>query len=103
MATSTVTPAPSGFGDWLKRTLGAIPYIVGGIEQVHGDAKSGATKKQLAMESLGLAIQATGEIDRALDPALIAATTLISQTIDGVKAVYNAVKKQPTQAPAQGG
>jgi hypothetical protein len=90
--------APGGFGAWLTRTLGSIPYLVSGIEQIHSEA-SGATKKQLALDSLGLAINVTGAIDPALDPALVAATSLISSTIDGVKAVYNAAKNKPA-APA---
>jgi len=94
-APSQAGPVKSGgFGGWLTRTLGALPYLVSGIEQIHAGA-SGETKKQLAMESLGLAFQVTGAIDPALDPALLAAAKLISVSIDGVKEVYNAVKNKP--------
>lgn len=104
MATQASVPAPQrkgGFGAWLVRILGALPYTVSGIEQIHGDAISGADKKKLAMESLGLAIETTGEVDPALDPALIAASQLVSLAIDGVKKVYNEVKK-PKPATAVG-
>lgn len=39
--------------NWVQ-LLTVIPYVVMGIQQIHTDAK-GATKKQLALESLGLA------------------------------------------------
>lgn len=44
-----------------------IPAVMEGIQQVHGDAIAGATKKQLAMESLGLA---TATADAALPGGL---------------------------------
>lgn len=96
-ASGTVT-SPSGFGAWLTQTLGALPYIVSGIEQIHANA-SGETKKQIALNAVGLAVGAGETIAPEIDPAVAAATTLISATIDGVKAVYNAAKgisKNPT-------
>lgn len=38
-----------------------IALIVAGIQSIHGDAKSGADKKTLALESLGLAIGVAGQ------------------------------------------
>jgi hypothetical protein len=90
-----------GMGNWLIKILSLIPYIVSGIETIHGDTKSGADKKQLAMESLGLAAGAAEAADPGQKPSIIAATQLASSTIDGVVAVYNAVKpKVATPAPA---
>src|SRR5258708_29902125 len=40
---------------YLLRALAAAPLLVAGIEQIHGDTMKGADKKQLVMESLGLA------------------------------------------------
>ena len=40
--------------DWLK-LIQLIPLTIIGIQQIHADTIAGATKKQLAMESLGLA------------------------------------------------
>lgn len=102
MATPAVAPThkPSGFGVWLQRILGSLPVVVGGIEQLHGDSVSGANKKKMALDALGLGIDATESIDPALTPAIIAATELVSVAIDGVKNIYNAVKAKPgTVAP----
>ena len=41
--------------------LSALPYIISGIQQIHSDA-AGATKKQLALEALGLATATAGAI-----------------------------------------
>ena len=92
----------NGMGMWMVKLLGLIPYLVSGIEQIHGDAKSGAQKKQLALEALGLASGgATGLLPESDDPAIAAATQLASDTIDGVKTVYNAAKSnQAAPAPA---
>ena len=43
-----------GWFAYLSRSLSVLPYVVAGIQAIHKDA-NGATKKQLAMESLGLA------------------------------------------------
>ena len=51
-----------------------INAIVIGIQQIHGDAKSGADKKQLALESLGLAEGAAAVVVPAItsDPNNVA-------------------------------
>jgi len=90
-----------GMGGWLIKLLSLIPYVVSGIEQIHGDEKSGAEKKQLAMEALGLAATTALTLDPGQSEAIQAAAALASGTIDGVKNVYNAVKKTaPVPAPA---
>jgi hypothetical protein len=87
---------------FLMRALSSIPMIVSGIEAIHGKSKSGAEKKQLAMDALGLA----SVVDQSVDPthaaAAQAATQVVSQVIDGVVAVANASNEMPVvpQAPA---
>lgn len=88
----------NGMGSWMIKLLALIPYVVSGIEQIHSDNKTGAEKKQLALEALGLAANTATAIDGKDQAAIQAATALASTTIDGVKAVYNAVK-QPQPAP----
>jgi len=85
-------------GSWLVKLLSLLPYVVSGIEQIHGDAKSGVEKKQLAMEALGLASGVATAADPSQKAAIAAATDLVSNAIDGVKNVYNAavVKKAPS-------
>ena len=75
--------------DFLVRALSNIPVIVAGIEQIHGDAKSGAEKKQLAMEALGLATAVAPVVDPAHADIIAAASSVASQTIDGVVTVMN--------------
>lgn len=89
----------NGMGTWMIKLLSLIPYVVSGIEQIHGDAKSGAEKKQLAMEALGLSANVALNADPKDQAAITAATALASTCIDGVKNVYNAVTK-PALAPA---
>jgi len=89
-------------GKWLIQMLGLIPYLVSGIEQIHGEAKSGADKKQMAMEALNLSANAALSLDPAQAPVIQAAAQLASLTIDGVKAVYNAAKDAKAMPPASG-
>jgi uncharacterized membrane protein YphA (DoxX/SURF4 family) len=97
------------WGAWLARALGALPYIVSGIEQMHGEAKSGAEKKQIAMEALGLAYGTATTFLPEQKAAIDAATSLASVAIDGVKTMYNVTRQSPvhptsplpTGAPAQ--
>jgi len=55
--------------NWLAVLLNPqlISALVAGIETIHGDAKSGADKKTLALESLGLAEGAASVIVPAVD------------------------------------
>lgn len=79
-----------GLGSWLVRLVTNIPIIVSGIEKIHGDAKSGAEKKQLALEALGLAGYTAGQVAPSKDPVIGAAMQLASNLIDDTKSVYNA-------------
>lgn len=81
--------------DWAGfavRILTNVPVIVSGIEQIHGQAKSGAEKKQLAMEALGLAYGTASVSDPGHQPIIDAAATMASQAIDSVVSVMNAAK-----------
>lgn len=86
---------------YLIRALSSVPVIVAGIEQIHGDKITGATKKQMALEALGLA----GAVGPIVDPvhaqAMQVATGVISQAIDGAVSVMNAANAgQTTKAIA---
>lgn len=88
--------------NWLQyvlKALSLVPYVVHGIETIHGDAKSGAEKKQLAMESLGLATEVASAADPEHQAAIDAATSLVSTAIDGTVAVMNAAKGTTTPVP----
>lgn len=84
----------------LLQILTQIPSVVAGIEHIHGDAVSGATKKQLALEALGLAGGVVGINLPKQKPIVDAVTTLASQTIDGVVSVMNTAKQTPNVVPA---
>lgn len=45
--------------NWMS-LIGAIPFVVSGIQAIHGSAVNGADKKTLALQSLGLAEQVAG-------------------------------------------
>lgn len=83
---------------FLVRALSTVPYIVAGIEHIHGDAVSGADKKQLAMEALGLSTAIAPAIDPAHADTIAAASQLASSTIDGVVSVMNSASKKPPAA-----
>lgn len=74
----------------LMRGLSLIPYIVAGVQHIHGDAKSGVEKKQLAMEALNLAVFGATVVDPSQSQAIGIAQQVFSTAIDGAKAVYNA-------------
>lgn len=73
----------------LMKALQLAPVIVAGIEHIHGE-KSGATKKQMAMDALALASGSAGVLAPGQQPAIDAATQLTSNVIDGVVKVFNA-------------
>lgn len=88
-------------GSWVMQMLALLPYIVSGIEHIHGDAKSGAQKKQLAMEAVGLGANVASVADPKDQPVIAASQKLASDTIDNVVAVMNATKNSQTaQVPA---
>lgn len=86
----------------LVKSFAAAPYIVAGIEHIHGDTKKGADKKTLAMEALGLSEASAGALlPDEYQPALAAATAAVSAAIDNIKAVMNAAKQIPAPVEAQ--
>lgn len=91
--------ANKSMGGWLVTLLGLIPYVVSGIEQIHGDKLRGAEKKQLALKALGLATITALVADPGHSDAIKAAAQLASVTIDGVKDIYNASKGLALPAP----
>jgi hypothetical protein len=75
---------------FLLKAVTLLPTIVVGIEQIHKEA-SGATKKQMAMDALGLASGTASVLAPASDQAAISATSqFASDTIDGLVNVFNA-------------
>lgn len=82
--------------DWMKFAAllaTEVPKAVLGIEAIVTGAKQGATKKQLAMASLGLATNvATDAVPSDLQPAVSAASSFASSAIDNFVALMNAVK-----------
>ncbi len=80
--------------DVLSKILGFLPLIgpvVSAIEQIHKDTVNGATKKQIALEALGLAGGAAGQVLPEFGPEITAASSLASGMIDGWVNFYNAV------------
>lgn len=80
--------------NWLAKIFSIIPMVPGivqGIEQIHGDAKSGADKKQLALESLGLAGAAAAAALPGEQGIVTAITSFASQLIDQSVALFNTV------------
>ena len=78
--------------DWLS-LVQLIPAVVMGIQQIHADA-AGATKKQIALESLGLA---TAAADAVLPPDQAAMANAASGLIDNFVNLFHA-----TNAPGFG-
>jgi hypothetical protein len=67
-----------------------IPGIIAGIEHIHGDAKSGADKKQLALEALGLAGNTAAQAIPGEQLLIESAKTIASQAIDLSVSAFNA-------------
>ena len=78
--------------NWLS-LVQLIPAVVMGIQQIHADA-AGATKKQIALESLGLA---TAAADVVLPPQQKAIADATSALIDNFVNMFHA-----TNAPGFG-
>jgi hypothetical protein len=76
---------------WLElvsKLLAAAPVAVVGVEAIAGE-KDGATKKQMALDSLGLSAAVAALVAPEHKPMIEAATNAVSQAIDGVVAVAN--------------
>lgn len=70
--------------------LPLIPAVVQGIEVIHADSKlPGATKKQLALEALGLAQGGAGAIAPELKPQIDAAAEFAGAVIDSTVKMFN--------------
>jgi len=76
---------------WLMRILQVIPPVVIGIEQIHKGAP-GATKKDLAMQSLGLATGAAQAVAPEHAAVIDATAETVSGLIDGVVSVFNSAR-----------
>lgn len=77
---------------WLS-LVQLVPALIVGIQQIHSDA-AGATKKQIVMESLGLA---TAVADAVLPPEQKAIADATSGLIDSFVTTFHA-----TNAPGFG-
>jgi hypothetical protein len=75
---------------WLSLLLSLIPHVITGIETVHGDVASGASKKQMAMDALKAAVGAASVADPGDQTLIDAASGLASTVIDSTVAFYNA-------------
>jgi len=92
--------------NWLSLFLSAlhlVPGVVAGIENIHGSAKSGADKKTLALQSLGLASGAAAAAAPQDATIINAATSAVGEVIDSTVDLFNAVgwphQAAPTPAP----
>ena len=78
----------SSFFANFSKLFALIPYLVAGIEQFHSDLP-GASKKQLALEALGLAANSGSVLVPGQQQAISAATQLASTGIDASVAFAN--------------
>lgn len=72
-----------------------VPSIVAGIETIHGNSKSGADKKTLAMQSLGLAVGVADATDPNNKATIDAVGQFAATTIDNTVALFNSLKFGP--------
>lgn len=78
----------------------AIPYVVAGIQHIHGDAMAGADKKTLAMDALGLSYGLAKNVAPEHLDSINAATVLAATTIDNVVSFMKTVGESPKGLPA---
>lgn len=81
--------------NFLESLLHFLPMVgptVAGIEAIHGAAKDGATKKQLAMASLGLAGDLAASVLPGEASLIQAVQATVGSVIDGTVAQYNATE-----------
>lgn len=83
----------------ILQVLPMLPAIVSGVELIHGNALNGASKKELAMQALGLSSAVAAAALPEEQAAIQAATTLASSSIDGVVALLKATKQMPKPLP----
>lgn len=88
---------------WLQysaRAFSALPYIIAGIQHVHGDALSGVEKKNLALEALGVAYMGAEMVDPVHAPQIQAVTSMAGTAIDAIVTLMHAAKEAPAGLPA---
>ena len=67
---------------WLKIVLSLTPYIVAGVEKIAGDNASGASKKQMAEDALGIATAGAVAVDPDDEEITQAASNVAGLVID---------------------
>lgn len=72
----------------LARISSTIPLIIMGVEAIHQGA-SGADKKTIALQALGLSNAVAGAIAPSEQPSIDAATQFASSMIDTTVATFN--------------
>lgn len=80
------------FLSWFTKIFPLILPTTQAVEGIVTEAKAGATKKQLATDSLGVATAIAQTIDPANTAQISAAQQLVSISIDSVVALQNALK-----------
>lgn len=77
---------------WFSRIVPLLMPTTMAVEAIVTEAKAGATKKQLALDSLGVATAVAATIDPSKQDAVTAANQLVSTAIDSIVALQNAIK-----------
>jgi len=77
---------------YFAKIVPMIAPVTMAIEALVTEAKSGATKKQLALDSLAVASAVASTIMPGNSAAVAAASTLVSTAIDSIVALQNAIK-----------
>jgi hypothetical protein len=72
----------------ISKLLAAAPVAVVGVEAIAGE-KDGATKKQMALDAVGLSSAVAELVSPEHKPMVDAATNAVSNAIDGIVAVAN--------------
>lgn len=79
--------------NWLS-LIQLVPLTIIGIQQIHSDSIAGASKKQLAMESLGLAGAVSSNLLTGTNAALATGTaTLASNLIDQFTTLFKSTSQ----------
>jgi len=69
--------------------LPLVPGVCQAIEAIHGSAVDGASKKQLALQSLGLAGAVADSVDPAAKAEIDAVTGVVGSAIDSTVSLFN--------------
>lgn len=79
-----------------------VPSVIGGVEGIVSEAKSGGTKKQMAVDALKLAAGIADTVAPAEQPLVDAAANVIGTSIDAWVGLFNqlGIFKKKTPAPA---